>query len=100
MNSEQPFIVEMSSATLDAFLKQFHQSVRDGCGEQFMSAFATIQERLKRDPWEFGESLFILSPVNVTIFVGMMRPIAVEYGIAIDRRVVFIRRLIYLPPIV
>jgi hypothetical protein len=92
------FEVSISVATRER-IRQLHDlAAADGRRDQFLSALRSITERLKRDPMSFGEELFDLRGLRLTIKVGVVLPIAVEFGIYEERRQVFVRDFRYVSP--
>jgi hypothetical protein len=92
------FSVSISTATAE-LLRQLHdQAAADGLRDRFLAALQRITDRLSADPVSFGEELFDLPAMHLTLKVAVVLPIAVEFGVYLDRRMVFVRTFRYLPP--
>lgn len=92
--SELPgdFQVSMSFVTRQQ-LRDAHNSARsEGRDGPFLSALQTILERLRANPIEFGEELFELASLKITVKIAVLLPIVYP-----ERRLVFIRTFRYLP---
>ncbi|MCI0461734.1 MAG: hypothetical protein L0Z62_32695 [Gemmataceae bacterium] len=50
------------------------QASRAGAGEQFLAAIKTIHERLSNDPLEFGEPIYHLQALKLSVRVGIVSP--------------------------
>jgi hypothetical protein len=92
------FQVSISGAVRELLVRLHEQAARAGDREGFLSALRTITERLQTDPVNFGEELFDLRALRLTVRVGIVLPVVVEFGVYLDRRVVFVRTFRYLPP--
>ena len=56
----------------------------------FLDAFRIIQERLSRDPGQFGEQRYTLSKNEMPCHIGAIQPVAVQFAIHEEKRAVFI----------
>jgi hypothetical protein len=84
--------------TVKADLRRFHKELMEqGEGEAFLAALRQITARLRTDPHAFGESKFRLPALNLTVYQGIIRPLAVTYGIHEQRPLVIIRVVKLLP---
>ena len=52
-----------------------------------------IKDRLRRNPLSFGEPIFTIRPIKLTVCVGFVRPLSVQIGIQEELRIVFIRNV-------
>lgn len=92
------FDVSISEATRER-VRQLHDfAAADGRRDQFLAALRSIIERLTHDPSSFGEEVFDLRGLRLTIKVGVVLPIAVEFGIYEAKRQVFVRDFRYFRP--
>ncbi len=66
--------------------------------EVFLAALRQIESRLENDPFDFGEELFDLHHYRATVKMAVRLPIAVEFGVYPEQRMVLIRRFHYLAP--
>lgn len=67
-----------------------------GNGPAFVEAFKAIVRRLQTDPNEFGEPTNELNEARLTKRIGIIPPLAVDYGVHWSRPVVFLTGLRYL----
>jgi len=93
--SQAEYTVSMSAATRELLLRLHEQAHGDGRVAEFVNALARINERLRASPTDFGEELFDLHAMNLTVKLAVVLPIVVEFGVYSDRRVVFIRSFRY-----
>jgi hypothetical protein len=49
-----------------------------------------INDKLKRDPWNSGEQRYHLYDARMQVRVAVVSPVAVLYGISMDRQDVYI----------
>lgn len=91
------FEVSMSFATRELLRGAFNAARSDGRGADFVTALRTMLNRLQSNPIEFGEELFDLRSLNLTVKIAVVLPIVVEFGLYTERRLVFIRTFRYLP---
>jgi hypothetical protein len=68
-----------------------------GDGEAFVAAVKEIHRRLRLYP-QFGEPLFDLTQETGQVWLGIVRPISMRYGVLDDRRVVMVSELPVLLP--
>jgi len=85
------YAVEMSHQTRDE-LKGLHRRAADrGEGPEFVAAARQAIERLRNAPLEFGEPLFRLPVLKLSVRQGVIRPLVVDFAVHEERRLVFIR---------
>jgi hypothetical protein len=86
-----PYAVVMSLQT-KALVKELHvQAVQNGTGQQFLSALRKIIERLRGDPFTFGEPLYRLPALNLLVCQAIVLPLVVIFGINQERPIVIVR---------
>jgi hypothetical protein len=86
-----PYDVRMS-AHVSAVVKDLHgQAVQEGAGQQFLSAFRQIIDRLRNAPLDFGEPLYRLPILHLLIRQAVVLPLVVDFAVHEDRPLVFIR---------
>jgi hypothetical protein len=73
------------------------EAVRRGDGERFAAALREFHRRLCLYP-QFGEPLIDLQTEPGKIYNGIIRPIAMRYGVHEDRRLVMVGALPVLLP--
>jgi len=64
-----------------------------GRGETLLSAFRQILDRLKREPLRFGEPLYRLPALELSIRQGSIRPLLVNYAVHFTQPLVFVRSI-------
>jgi hypothetical protein len=72
-------------------LKRFHrEQMLKGKGGAFLSALTKINARLRKNPREFGESLYRLPALKLLVYQAIIAPIVVTYGVHEELPVVFV----------
>lgn len=85
------YAVSMSQQTID-LLKQLHlEAAEGGRGTIFLSAFRQIVDRLRKDPLNFGEPLYHLPGLQMTVRQGSISPLLVDFAVHDQQPRVFIR---------
>jgi hypothetical protein len=95
---DQPYEVPVSRSIRELLLRLHDEAARAGRRAEFLAAVKRISRRLRTDPGSFGEELFDLPALRLTVKVGVVLPVAVEFGVHADRRIVFIRTFRYVEP--
>ena len=73
-------------------LKQIQaEEIKKGKGKQFLDALRALNDRLRNDPKGFGEALYRLPALNQVVYVAVVTPLIVHYGIHEEKPLVFIR---------
>ena len=98
MNPEPEFEVGISGAMRERVVRLHRHAVVDERGDEFLAALDAIIARLRADPTSYGEELFDLRVMKVTIKVAVRYPVMVEFAVYPDRRQVLVRTLRYLGP--
>jgi hypothetical protein len=83
--------VHNSGAIARAFLQLQHRAIREGRGTEMLSAAREIYEHLRRHPNEFGEPLYRLPNLCMSVRNGVIRPLYIDYAVCEDRPLVFIK---------
>jgi hypothetical protein len=65
------------------------EAIRRGDGEQFAAALKEFHRRLRIYP-QFGDPIFDLTGERGQVCNGIIRPLAMRYGIYEDRRLVMV----------
>lgn len=94
----EPFQVSMSSVTAEVLRDLSDAAAADGQKESFIAALRFIDDRLRNDPVSFGEELFNLRHHPGTVKLAVRLPIAVEFGVYPQQRIVAIRSFRYVAP--
>lgn len=68
----------------------------DSRGDRVEEAYVAILARLKFDPVTFGEPLYRVQKMSMTIRCAVIMPLYLEYGVHDTRPVVVIRRVVAL----
>jgi hypothetical protein len=98
MNPPGDFEVSISGATRDLLFRLRERATAAGLRDEFLAALRTILTRLRTDPTDYGEEVFDLRVLQLTIKVGVELPVAVEFGVYPDRRQVLVRTFRFVPP--
>jgi hypothetical protein len=88
--------VPISGAVRDLLTRLQDEAVAAGRRGPFLAALNSISRRLRTDPATFGEEVFDLRALRLTIRVAVVIPLAVEFGVYPDRRLVFVRTFRYI----
>jgi hypothetical protein len=65
-----------------AKLKHLHrQAFQRGTGLQFLDALRQIVNQLRDTPWTFGEPLYRLPALQLSVRQGMIGPLIVDYAV-------------------
>jgi hypothetical protein len=86
-----PFEVHASVAIRKILLNLQRQAAREGRGDQVLAAFKEIVKRLQQDPQGLGEPSYSLSALRLQIRTCSVRPLVVDFGVHLDRPLVFIK---------
>jgi hypothetical protein len=86
-NGEPAFKVHMSKHVATRLKLLIEHSPRRA---EVIASLKRINDRLERDPWNFGEQRYHLSDSRIQVRVGAVSPVAVHYGVAMDRPDVYV----------
>lgn len=98
MNPTPGFEVGISGAIREKLVRLGRHAALDERGAKFLAAVRDILARIHSDPVTFGEELFDLRAMQLTIKIAVRYPLAVEFGVYPDRRQVVVRTFHYLTP--
>lgn len=98
MNSPGDFEVSISGTTRELLTRLRDQAALLGLRNQFIAALRTILSRLRTDPMTYGEEVFDLRVMQLTIKVGVELPLVVEFGVYSERRQVWVRTFRFITP--
>jgi hypothetical protein len=94
MSSEEPSFYVVYSTPVRKKLKEILAKAKKvGKLDRFLRAALEIDERLHRDPFGLGELKGQLPRMNLQVHVGCVRPLAVEFGIEAEKKIVFVKRI-------
>lgn len=80
-----------SHVNTEILRKLQRRATRSGQGPSFRSALRQIVDRLQHDPTEVGEPLYRLSALRTQIRMVVVLPLAIDFAVYEDDRVVFIK---------
>jgi hypothetical protein len=83
--------VYCSGAVAQAIREMYRRASREGRGQAMLDAFRQAIRRLQRDPKNFGEPLYGLPVLRIQVCTAVIRPIAIDFGLCLDRPMVFIK---------
>jgi hypothetical protein len=86
-----PFEVIMSDHTKSGVKALHKQAFQRGKGQQFLLSLRQIIERLHSDPRVFGEALYRLPSLQLTVCQAAISPVVVNYAVHDERPLVFIK---------
>src|SRR5271169_5459905 len=66
-------------------------AVARGEGAEYVSALEFINHKLTNDPANWGDPLYPLRKVGLTMYRGLRRPLQVHYAVDETRRLVFVK---------
>jgi len=78
--------------------EQYETAVTAGLGQAFRDNLHTIASRLQTDADTFGEEQYNLHHLKLQIRLGILLPVVVEYGLHKEQSMLFLRRVLFLPP--
>lgn len=93
-----PFRLSMSPMTAERIRRLSDLAAADHQMDAFITALRHIDSRLRNDPLNFGEELFDLRQYPATVKLAVRLPIAIEFGVFPEQRIVLIRSFDYLKP--
>ena len=94
-----PYTVDYSSFVLQHFRRLAQEASARGDGPAFVAALREFHRRLELFP-QFGDPIMDLSTEEGQIRLGIIRPLAMRYGVCEARRLVLCAALPVLLPIV
>jgi len=83
--------VHASGVIVQALRQLQRQAAREGRGDELLSAFRQIAQRLQTDPLDLGEPLYRLPALRMQVRSVAVRPLVVDYGVCEDTPLVFLR---------
>jgi len=92
------FEVSISGAVRESLVRLHDEAERNGQRDAFIAGLRTISTRLRTDPISFGEEVFDLPTLQLTVKVAIVLPVVVEFAVYPDRRLVFVHTFRYVPP--
>ena len=98
MTPDSRFLVPLSGAVSELVRRLHEEAAQDGRGAEFVSAFRTITTRLRAAADTFGEELYDLPRLRLTVRFGCVLPVSVRYTVHPAQRLVTIIRFEYVRP--
>jgi hypothetical protein len=86
-----PFAIHLSEHTKAELRRQYLEQRHAGKGSPFITALRQIIERLRREPRDFGEPLYRLPALKLTLCVAVVSPLVVDFAVHQEQPLVFIR---------
>jgi len=86
-----PYEVHCSGVIAKALRRLQRQGSQEGRGERVLTAIRQVWQRLARGHTQFGEPLYRLPVLRMQIRSGVVRPLAVDFGVCEDRPLVFVK---------
>src|SRR5262245_61680384 len=96
-NGRKGYAVQLSKAMADTMRRLQRQAMREDRGEEALSAFRRLIERLRRDPWHFGEPLYRMPAMRMQVRSGGISPLFIHFAVSEDRPIVFINGITLQP---
>jgi hypothetical protein len=92
-NGRRRYRIDLSGAVRDQLISCQQQATIEGPGAEFIVAMRQILNRLQISPANFGEAIFRLHSLRMTVRSAVVRPIFVDFGVWEDGSFVFIRSI-------
>jgi hypothetical protein len=83
--------VYCSGAVAESIREVHQQATREGRGQAMVDAFRRAVERLRQEPKKFGEGLYRLPALRMQVRTALIRPLALDFAVCLDRPLVFIK---------
>jgi hypothetical protein len=99
MNPPGPrHFVSVSPAVRERLRQESVAAATDGRLAPFLTALRVATQRLEDDPTVFGEELYDLPALQLTVRIGVILPLAVEFAPHATQPIVFVRSFRYVVP--
>ncbi len=95
--SSGEFKIACGRKELDRLNAWRQQAESEGWLSDFTAALRTIQEKLAAEPLNWGEALCRLRMLDLTVCIGICRPLQVRYAVDAHRNIVHIKTFGLLP---
>jgi hypothetical protein len=93
-DGQQSYFKVSVSGQIKQTIKTLHQkAAARGHGKQFLAAFRAIYQHLRTDPREFGDPLFQLPALKLTVFQAVVAPAVVHYAVHQAMPLVIVRNV-------
>ena len=89
-----PFQVSLSGEVAQEIKYCAQVASSMGIRASYISSLDAIQKRLRYDPSVFGERRFGSKTLKLTCYVGAIRPVAVQFAVHDELRLVFVVKVI------
>jgi len=88
-----PFVfhVALSEKSKGILKAQHRKAALAGTGNKFISSLRQVHDRLRTDPKDFGEPLYRLPALRLTVFQAVVAPLVVIYGVHEEKSLVLVQ---------
>src|SRR5437588_7352124 len=86
--------LDISGPVDQEITKRVRQAYQRGFGPKVVRAWKIIIDRLRNDPLQFGELTRHHPFLNLLVHVAVVQPMAVTFGIQVEKKLVIIQRVI------
>jgi hypothetical protein len=83
--------VKFSQNIKEIIIRLHLQEAARGEGQRFLEALRIIHHRLRRDALNFGEPLFRLRALRLTVYQAVVTPVVVVYVVHEEKPLVFLK---------
>ncbi len=90
--------VSFSGALAKVIEELRYEAASTDRGDQFDAAWRTIMERLRSDPWGFGEFVRPFPHIKMKLHLGSVYPVTVRFGIHEELPFVVIAKIWLITP--
>lgn len=98
MSEDAPFRVPITGALRERLIQIGEEARAAGLHKQFLASIRMVSDRLRFNPLQFGEEIFDLKALKLTVRVGVALPVAVEFGVYLEQHLVIVRSFRFVPP--
>jgi hypothetical protein len=85
------YVVKLSEKSKSILKEHHRKAALAGAGKTFLSSLRQIHDRLRKEPTVFGEPLYHLPALQLTVFQAVVSPLVVVYGVHDERALVFVQ---------
>src|SRR6476619_5441590 len=93
LNGSRRYRIEFSGTVRDQLISCQQKASMEGRGAEFIAAMRKILNRLQTSPANFGEAIFRLYSLRMTIRTAVVRPVFIDFGVWEEGGFVFIRSI-------
>jgi hypothetical protein len=85
------YTVHASGAIAETIRKIHRRAKLEGRGDKVIAAFTDMLRRLRQDPKGLGEPFYRLSALGLDVRTCVIRPLAVDFAVHEEKRLVFLK---------